>query len=327
MKLTSQLIKTHKDFDTFSRDLIETKDVDPVYEVIPKICETFGFEPIWFTFVYVGFYDLKSAIHVCKQMKNADDWNKALFAKLKDDGRITFGHERRGTGRQTATMIAMFNVISNMIKKSIVDELNFESNFLLRESIQRIPNHGRWAAFKIAEIFEKSFGFETLAINDLGLTPEGINQNSSPSGGLKWLYGKTEDTDLDFTPNMIPTFNHLADDLSDAWGYDIGKVETCLCKFHKLVTGKYYVGHDIQEFLEFRHGRFIDLMTKSQFDSIMESCSFPEWIWKDRNRMEIENKNFYQKTKKLKTRPDIHTSTWKSANISKLVLKNKIELS
>jgi len=288
--------KIYRDFDLYSRALMGSQDVDPTYPVIKSIVEKEGFDPYWFAFVYVGFYSLETAIKMCREIPTHEHWHKnvKLFAERRRDKVWSkFGHERRGTARNIDTQINNFKAVAVFLE-SINDEMEFKTapkvwqdwhkdQASFRTALQTLPFHGGWASFKIAEIFEKSFGVEQFTIPDLGVVGRDPNSNDGPVGGLRWLYGR-EHT---FDDKWYSVWDDLGSKLARAWRVDIGRVETCLCKFHKLVSGKYYIGHDIHEFHELE-----PVLGRKTYRSIMEEHFDPE-IWQDFHGVQKQFKSVY----------------------------------
>lgn len=273
--------KLIKDFDIFTRALVDSRDVDPTYRIIPYIVDHFGFQPEWFTFMYVAFYSLESSMEVCRWMPEAEDWNYNKFLELRNVVN-KFGHERRGTARNPQRQIEHLSVVSESILNNSFD---YSSNDVFRKNIEDIPLIGGWASFKIAEILEKSFGFDSLKIPDLGLQGRNPNSNDGPVGGLRWLFGREESYDK----NWYSLWNNFGFALSKTYDYDIGEIETSLCKFHKLVSGKYFVGHDIQEFIELKES-----VGLSVYKDMMGQ--FNPMFWEDVEHLQKPLKKLYKET-------------------------------
>jgi len=284
----------HKDFDIFSRALIVSSDCDPVYPFVKDLIKIKHYEPAWFVFVYVAFYSLESAIKMCNEFPTSGDWNEKKFLEMRASKYISkFGHERRGTVRNVKNQLSLFrgvldflDVFDNLDSKIGGYELN---NKTFRNHLQTYPFHGGWSAYKIAELFEKSLGYDELSIHDLGLQGRDPNRDDSPIGGLRWLYGRENVYDESF----FPIWNRFGENLAKSWGTGIGEVETCLCKFHKLCTGKYFVGHDIQEFVELEH-----VLGKNTYQIIMKANYHPVF-WTGKKHLEKEKKGIYMKNSKV----------------------------
>lgn len=289
--------KFYKDFDLYSRALMGSNDVDPTYPVIKSIVEKEGFDPYWFSFVYVAFYSLETAIKMCREMPTHEAWDSKLFAQKRSSREWSkFGHERRGTARNILTQINNFDHIKTFLDyvntpteeiepsqypKEWANMYNDQASF--RSALQTLPFHGGWASFKLAEIWEKSFDWNHFEIPDLGVIGRDPNSNDGPVGGLRWLYGREHAYD----DTWYGIWDDLGSKLAKAWQVDIGRVETCLCKFHKLVSGKYYIGHDIHEFHELE-----PVLSRKVYRSIMEE-HFDLEIWQDFHGVQKQFKSVY----------------------------------
>ena len=265
--------KLYTDFDIFTRALVNSRDVDPIYPVLKNIIQTFQFEPEWFTFVYVAFYNIESAIRMCNYMKTTKQWDEGLFRKLRQQEITKFGHERRGTARNVDNQVRMFNDIVKFIeqidnrknpKMMLRNKTYYDTNHIFQEAIQSLPFHSVWSSFKIAEIFEKSLGYEQFKIKDLGITGKDTNSTDGTIAGLRLLFG----SDFKYNTDWYEIWNKFGIDLSKAYNYDIGEIETCFCKFNKLYSGNYYIGHDIDEFFELKVllGKSFYWLVENQFD-------------------------------------------------------------
>jgi hypothetical protein len=206
----------------------------------------------------VAFYSLETAVKMCDIMPNPSKWDEDLFRQLRQSKTLSkFGHERRGTARNIEQQVKMFDQIAEFIP--LIQKQNklyspkqgvyFHNNTHFKSTIQKLPQHSVWASFKLAEIFEKSLGYNQFTIHDLGLEGRDPNSSDGPIGGLRVLFGQNIQYDKDW----FDIWNRFGSLLAQEWGVDMGEVETCFCKFYKLHSGKYYVGHDINEFYELKH--------------------------------------------------------------------------
>ena len=287
--MTKQLLK---DFDLFSRALIGSKDVDPVYPLVKHMLTLDEFkevEPEWFIFCYVGFYCLESGIKMVRLMPKRSDWDSSQFREFRTKVR-KFGHERRGTARNVDRQIEMFEAIVGFLddlEKHKIGEMNsplIDSNLDFRDGIESLPNHGGWASFKIAELFEKSLGYSQFKIPDLGLEGRNPNSNDNAVGGLRWLFGR----EIKYDKSIYKNWNEFGFNLAKGWGVDIGEVETCLCKFHKLKTGKYFIGHDIQEFVELKN-----VLGEKSYKKLLSGI-FDKVFWENKTKLEKSKKSVYR---------------------------------
>lgn len=313
------LKEIHKNFELYSRALIESRDVDPVYPFVKNIIKHYGFEPEWFIFCYQGFYNLESGIEMCKAMPTRKDWSKKKFGKMRENGLLTkFGHERRGTQRRVENQIEMYEAVvewiddwNELVVGADINGADITDANEFRKSIEAMPNFGSWSAYKIVELFEKSLGFQCLEIPDLGLEDKNFRRNDGPLGGLRWLFDKNrgEEETFDFGKDKqkwLQIFNEFGNRVSKAWGVDMGETETCLCKYHKMHTGKYWVGHDIAEFVHMKDyfgNKLYKKLLKNEFKKDLWNLeSFPKKLKTSyRDKGLIENQNYATKLPKINT--------------------------
>lgn len=301
-----------KDFDIFSRALIASKDVDPTYPAVKKIIELEGFEPEWFIFTYVSFYNLESAIKMCRVFPEIKDYNSRMFFDLRNTKCNKFGHERRGTQRTYETMNDFFTYLVAVLGDArFKNFVSGSTNLEFRGFIERLPNHGSWAAFKIAELFEKSLDYNNLHIQDLGLSGRDPNSNDGPIGGLRWLYSR----DFVYDNNWFTTWNDFGSKLAKYWSVDIGEVETCLCKFHKQVSGKYYIGHDVVELCELKQ-----TLGDVKYKAVMNL--FDDELWQGKHGVEKHLKPIYKNTGKILN--SHYSERFEECDIAKIILDDKI---
>lgn len=285
----------YRDFELYSRALIESKDVDPVYPLVKSIIKEYGFEPEWFVFVYVSFYSLESAIKLCSKWPTKFEFKSEVFRKMRLSGELHhFSHERRGISRNIDNQINSLNRVVSFLtaveKKApfSADIRNFNA-LDFKDYICTFPLFGDWASFKITELFEKSLDYKNLTILDLNLRNRSPNSNDGPVGGLRWLYGRETKYDAD----IFPVWDRFGENLAKAWGVDLGEVETCLCKWHKMRTGKYWVGHDIAEFVSLK-----PILGEQRYRRIM-SQNFDERFWKSFDKFPKQLKPVYFKTGRI----------------------------
>lgn len=255
-------------FERYAHALVQSLDADPVYHLVPKIVELEGFEAEWFVFVYVAFYSLESAIEFCRRFPTAASYRFQDHIEWVEAPR-RFGVERRGTSRVVHLMAEAFDAFAcpGALEKlrATLPTLDQTS---CRTALSRLPLVGDWAAFKLTELFEKAMGLKNLAPTDMGLFGRDPNSTRGPQGGCRLLY--TSDPNLKFPKSILSEWEALGVELAMRWGYDLGAVETCLCKWAKIIKGQYFIGHDIYEFTHLRRlwslPVYSRLMLKSGFD-------------------------------------------------------------
>lgn len=230
------------DFCTFGRELIRSQDVDPLYPVLKELERGMSAEQaLWFTFLYLAYYNLGSATVVLGQMPFPAPMNSHYFPKLDiaTERRNLRGNKLRphvdnyvtainNAGSQTAFLQQRWG--TNPIR-------NYEAFWL---TAQTIWQNGRWAAFKWSEILKKVHGWN-LAAPDMRM-----EFCSGPKQGLMDMFGLTRDPGVE----ALNEYGQLLRTAALAEGLDVGDwetLETVLCNFHSLRSGRYYIGHDIDE--------------------------------------------------------------------------------
>lgn len=281
------------DFDTFSRALFVTKDVDPVYPFIKSTLKHFDFHPEWFCLAYTTFYSLESAMKFCSEFPSYEDYKKDRFIEMRMDKHISkMGHERRGTQRNPNNQHNVFIAIREafeMMSRGQEGLLDFSNQINFRKSLANaIPMHGPWATFKVAEVFERALDYEQLSIPDLGLDGKNPNSNDGPIGGLRWLFGREDK----YTNKEFERWNYFGKLLSKNWQIGMGEVETALCKWHKVITGNYFVGHDIAEFVELKP------FWGDKYNIVMRENFHPK-LWATIEHMPKQHKSLYKNSGKI----------------------------
>jgi hypothetical protein len=253
------------DFLDYSKYSIWSKDVDPVYDVLKAIHRLLGYgegdrdNRVKHTFWYLSWYNLMSAQEAWNYVTETGD-------ELPDYNlcKLPTGIERRGfrDGYQMMKhmeslqkIAADWNNAHNRDGQGWFDDwiaAGFTNNAKVNwgiayERLQTVYGNGRWAAYKGCELLQKVCG--------LNLEPPdmGHKGSSGPRKGLAMLFRDCP-AHGDQSAQAIELLDRMSDDLLDhmrKWYsdnpvvQDLGVVETCLCDFHSMAHGGYYVGHDI----------------------------------------------------------------------------------
>lgn len=265
-----QSLVDFNDFEIFSKALVNSNDVDPVYPFLKNIIKYEGFDPVQAVFWYGYFYSIESMVKLLR-------------------GEITFEEARYGIERARTPQVRISTNKERTLSawKALEPAKYAQKASCSREFaefIKQVPYFGGWVSYKYTELFEKTLGFSNLAPKDMNIAAGDVNGNGGPCGGLRWLYG----IDQKYTRDVIPEWEALGVTLAHKWGFDLGEVETCLCKYRKLRAGKYFVGHDIQEFTHL-HG----LWTPAVFKTLMRESGFDETLFRD--GFVKENKMMYKR--------------------------------
>lgn len=240
------------DFVTFGAELIRSEDIDPLYPVLKWLERDMDAEQaLWFTFLYMTYYNLPSA-----QLAFQREYNALFEFADAHFGQFPCATERRnlrGGKAQAHINRYLFQVHAAGSQTAFLQQgwgddptANYEAFW---DTAQTVWQNGRWAAFKWAEILKKVHGWN-LAAPDMRM-----EFCSGPKAGLILLY------DLD--PAAMPrgesevwTLNYYGANLRQRCAQaglivpDWETLETVLCNFHSLRDGNYYIGHDIDELQE-----------------------------------------------------------------------------
>jgi hypothetical protein len=245
------------DFEIYAKALVNSKDVDPVYPFLKEVIAVEGFNPVDAVFWYGYFYSIESMVRFLR--------HEISFAEAK------YGIERGRTPQvrrpeNMAKTVKAWND-ANMLKVASEASNSREFAAFLTKTV---PYFGGWVSYKYTELFEKVLGYTNLAPSDMNVAAGNVNGNGGPCGGLRCLYGPT----VTYTTAIVPEWEELGKTLSAKWGYDLGEIETVLCKYRKLTAGNYYIGHDIAE-LKHCEG----LWSPEKFKSMMLNAGFHESLW------------------------------------------------
>lgn len=256
--------KLYEDVKTFARAMLESRDLDPLYDVLRELYVAMDLDEeraLWFTTLYLAYYNLPSALTAFWYLP-LDDAYELLHGAGEPQAltALPMATERRNLrigGKVVLNLqsylgwVAVFGSQRLFLRQRWGD--NPERNFLaFWDTAQSVWGNGRWAAFKWADLLKNVHGWN-LAAPDMRMA-----FCSGPKEGLQLLYGyPTED---------VPTLDRMGADLrerlaADGLNLDWEELETVLCNFKSLYKGKYYVGHDIDELQERidLSGRFLGL--------------------------------------------------------------------
>jgi hypothetical protein len=246
------------DFMAFHKAQVETGDLDPAYPVLRAILKIREVHPqsergLWLSVLHSTWYHLGSTIRAWDILSaHADNLHPLDVTALAGLG-LPCATERRGnrvTDRLALNLGSWARTASKDGIRAYVQP-NEKANGAeqWRTALGRIEGiwgNGRWAAYKLAELFQKVNGMPFIP-QDMG------HQNSTgPRHGLKLLVPTIPEGN---TADDIAKLDIVSASLVNAvrgFGLNgaVEEVETSLCDFHALCDGRYYVGHDIDAMRE-----------------------------------------------------------------------------
>lgn len=247
-------------FARFARAMLRSRDIDPLYPVLRHMIAMMNREQqFWFTFLYVAWYNLPSGYTVFLQhhtpLEPPQEPKPHTVYRQSPLAIYPTGIERRAHrgGKVLDHIWSYCDVVRKQYGRKqtafYTDGLGddpIENWRLLTERLQTLWGNGRWAAYKHCEILMK--------VHDLPLAaPDMGNQFSSgPREGLAFFYDVPEGQDAATIRLLDRMGLHLQRLLRREYGVDLAieELETILCNWKSLKKGKYYVGHDIDEFQE-----------------------------------------------------------------------------
>ncbi|QDP51028.1 MAG: hypothetical protein Unbinned6004contig1002_14 [Prokaryotic dsDNA virus sp.] len=225
-------------FRDFSKQIIETGDIDPDYILIREKCKEYGWNKKqmfnWILHKLV-IYDSYSELQVINKEKNILE--------------VKYGTERRKSKRFAKEYL-------NNIQRAFID-INIEKFFTQKgyvvfNKIKTIKGYGSWAAWKFMDLISCCYGidvdFETIDFR---------KAYTFPLKGLLMINDLPEDVKLLQDTKLYSKLMHNANKMLEGLetinsphnnnkGLRINEVETLLCKYHSYKHNKYKVGQDIE---------------------------------------------------------------------------------
>lgn len=250
------------DIYTFGRQLITTRDLDPVYVVLfeaklqkEELCK-------WLL-AYWCFYHMGTACWITEAKTLPMYWRNMLVAAgTKDYPR---GSERRHFRGEQATKAV--TELTSKVPVSLVDYLAWGKDKnkppILSEVMNRVKElrgFGEWIAFKVADMLER-LGFASIKFE----RDDVFSMFEAPREGAKLLAeveGKQLPTERDIYTWAYNQLYRKLGVLKAPPTYErrinIQEIETILCKWKSHMNGHYPPGkdvHEVQKALELFQGR------------------------------------------------------------------------
>lgn len=258
----------------FARLHVSSGDVDPAYPVLRWVVD--GYDDgalieeerkLWHVLLYAAFYNLASA-------QIAIEHHPVPGPLCNACNVLPTGVERRNLrgGKMAEHITALLTTAneSGGIYPWLYRACDWPTPELRWQALRSIAlpvwGNGRWATYKLAELCGEVLAWP-LAAPDMGL-----DGASGPLAGLMLVY-KVLWSDPEAQGRNLQT-------VLRAYPFEVDlplqQIETVLCDWHAVITGRYYVGHDIdlmQEQLlaaEARHDRTFPALWEARAQSFAE---------------------------------------------------------
>lgn len=229
----------------FSRALIESKDLDPVYVVLWNLDVISEEDLAKFLLAYFCFYHLGTASWIVDQRNY---WEALSFAaSTKEHARSS--ERRHFRGKNAVDAVDYLRELGQEpieIINGFCQDAAYPTLSQVTTRVKELQGFGDWIAFKVADMLER------LAICPVVFSPQDIfSVYASPREGAE-LVAQLRGYDGD--DPCTYSYNHLKHQLKGLKAppryerdVNVQEIETCLCKYVSHHKGRYEVGKDIGE--------------------------------------------------------------------------------
>lgn len=251
------------DFIEFSRQIWESKDYDPVYDILKAYFELNNFndyQKLFGIHLYVTIYNTYWTLYLLEKYKNNLTWDAILNDHAVINKELKFGSDRRGI-----RAIGLSKVIP--MYQEFFGDVSLEDYFInwmtedgvknyecLKKLILAIPQNGSWATYKHIDVLNNSGGYN-IDCNDWWVKGRAFGGKQLV---VDWKHGREFrlGKNLQESPEIIAEINDFADywtarfkqEIDPNITYDVS--ETMACKYHATYGGTYYAGHDMDKMYE-----------------------------------------------------------------------------
>jgi len=232
--------------EAFSKALLETGDLDPVYiaihhsnlppNTLHRLCVA-----------YWCLYHLGAAAFLAEQ-RERNFWTALQSAAANEKKFWPRGTERRHwRGQQAIRSVDSLINLSKRDATSLVQIWSAPTFKQVAQRVQQARGFGPWISFKVADMFERVIGV------DVDFSDCELGFYSEPRKGVALHLKGKADADVDkadiknVVHHLIHTFRtHKAPPRNNR-PVNVQEAETMLCKWKSHMGGHYEIGKDIRE--------------------------------------------------------------------------------
>lgn len=245
---------THLDLLPFSKQLIQSEDLDPVYSVLvraklpPKLLSR------WLV-AYWCFYSAGFASYASER-RGAAYWSclgeaaeNATEAPVS--GRWPRGTERRHFRGKSAVRAVQELSSAYRTAAQLVDAVTADTCSAVMQLVSKHYMFGDWIAFKVADMLDR------VVHRDVSFAQAEVFMFDAPTRGAELACSKYGDAGQDSAAAVRWALGYLDGSLGSLPAPPSGdrlvglqEYETCLCKWKSHVGGHYPVGKDCHELSE-----------------------------------------------------------------------------
>lgn len=243
-------------FGDFSRELIVTGDLDPVYIVVDNMQFEYRQLSRWML-AYMWFYNIGVASYL-SEFRDDQFYDMAMTAAINETaaphgGRWPRASERRHfRGKQAIDAVAQTRRLHPKagwwLGAMMMDTPDLRKT---RNRIEEMPKFGPWASFKLCDLIERVVKHPILWTKEEAMY-------ETPTKGARLVYHQHHGHE---SPNDSAALSAAESQFKQATigltapprgdrALGFPELETCLCKYKSYSSGHYYVGKDIHEITE-----------------------------------------------------------------------------
>lgn len=235
--------KLFRDFCEFGEAHVRTRDVDPMYWVLPKGYELWGLNEQqmgWFTFLFVAWYNLGNAEKVFLEYPEPVEIQSNPGYSFGLDRRCFRGSVNKAILQHVRDGVSRFGGDPVGWSRRVAQAGGAEGWEALFNAVKRIRWNGHWAAYKWCKLMKNAFGLP-ITPPRVGIASGG--RNAGPIPGLVRLTGldwRQCATDARIHHALLEKMN------AEGVGYSgLDNLDCGLCNFNGVMIGRYYLGKNI----------------------------------------------------------------------------------